>query len=147
VARDPADFVPFEEVEHTADLALIARGRDVRELALNACRGTLALIGDLQGLAPEVWAEIGAEAAEPERLLVRLVKELLLAWEREGGLPVVVELDEADPGAEALSGRVGFAHPPDLDERIQGLPKAATYHDLAIRQRDGWLEVTLVLDV
>ena len=43
---DAAEYVPFEEAEHTADLALVARGRDLRELVLNACRGTIALIGD-----------------------------------------------------------------------------------------------------
>ena len=139
-------FVPFEEAEHTADLALVARGRDVRELVLNACRGTIALIGDTQGLAAEEWVDIGASAEEPERLLVRFVKELLVAWEFHGGLPVALELDEASGEASGLRGRVGFAHPNDLDERITGLPKAATYHDLEIRREGGVLEVTLVLD-
>jgi SHS2 domain-containing protein len=144
---DAAEYVPFEEAEHTADLALVARGRDLRELVLNACRGTIALIGDTEGLTAEEWVDIGASAEEPERLLVRTVKELLAAWESRGGMPVTVELDEAPADASALRGRVGFAHPDDLDERIIGLPKAATYHDLHIRRDGGLLEVMLILDV
>ncbi|MBM3498793.1 MAG: archease [Armatimonadetes bacterium] len=140
-------FVPFAEAEHTADLALVARGRDLAELALNACRGAIALIGDTRGLTAEVWVRIEAQAPEPERLLVRLVTELLVAWELQGGLPVAVELEPAPEAPETLSGRVGFAHPDDLEERITGLPKAATYHDLRIRPEGDLLTVTLVLDV
>jgi SHS2 domain-containing protein len=141
------DFVPFEEAEHTADLAVTARGRDLRELVLNACRGTLRLIGDTSGLTPEQWVVLEASAREPERLLVRFVKELLLAWELHGGLPVAVEIDAGPEGSEALRGRLGLAYPDDIEDRIAGLPKAATYHDLQIRRVDGILEVTLVLDV
>jgi SHS2 domain-containing protein len=140
------EFVPFEEAEHTADLALVARGRSLQELALNACRGTVALIGDARGLRPETWIDIEASAEEPERLLVRLVKELLLAWELEGGMPVAVELREGNDD-RSLGARVGFAHPTDFGERISGHPKAATYHDLAIRREGDLLAITLVLDV
>lgn len=142
-----SEFVPFEEAEHTADLALIARGRDLPELVLNACRGVIALIGDTGGLAAEEWVDIEAAAEEPERLLVRMVKELLAVWESRGGMPVAVELDPTPADASRLRGRVGFAHPADLDERITGLPKAATYHNLHIRRKGALLEVTLVLDV
>lgn len=141
------DFVPFEEAEHTADMAITARGRDLRELALNACRGTLSLIADVEGLTAEEWAPLEAAAEEPERLLIRFLKALLLAWEMHGGLPVQVEIEESGAEDRALRGRVGFAHPPDLDERIRGLPKAATYHNMEIRRVDGLLEATVVLDV
>jgi SHS2 domain-containing protein len=144
---DQTDFVPFEEAEHTADLAVIARGRDLRELVLNVCRGTLRLIGNAEGLSPEQWVSLEASAQEPERLLVRFVKELLLAWELHGGLPVAVEIEPAPEGSGALRGRLGLACPDDIEDRIAGLPKAATYHDLRIRRGDGILEVTLVLDV
>ena len=143
----PPDFIPFEEAEHTADLALIARGRDLPELVLNACRGALSLIGDASGLTPETWVPLTASAAEPERLLVRFVRELLLAWETHGGLPVAVEMDPAAGDATELHGRVAFAYPDDLADRIQSLPKAATYHDLTIRRVGDLLETTLVLDV
>jgi len=145
---------PFEEVDHTADLALIARGKDLPELILNACRGVVHLISDTDGLTPDAWVEISASGDEPERVLVRFVRQLLLEWEISGGLPVAVELapshDNGAPAASrAVSGRVGFAHPhdDDIDRRIKGIPKAATYHDLAIVQVGDHLEVTLILDV
>ncbi|HJN15763.1 MAG TPA: archease [Armatimonadota bacterium] len=138
---------PFEEVDHTADLALLARGKDLPELILNACRGVIHLISDTDGLAPDVWVEISASSDEPERVLVRFVKQLLLEWEINEGLPVAVELSSSS--GEGITGRVGFAHPndDDIDRRIKGIPKAATYHDLATTQVGDHLEVTLVLDV
>ena len=143
----PNAFVPFEECDHTADLAVTVRGRDLQELILNACRGTIALIGETEGLAPEEWAEIEVFAPEPERLLVGTVKQLLFEWDVRGGLPVAAEVDVPDEGAGRARARVGFAHPADVEERIKGLPKAATYHDLEIRRTSGLLETTLVLDV
>jgi SHS2 domain-containing protein len=119
----------------------------LRELVQNACRGTLAIISETTGLVPDRWVALSAEAEEPERLLVRFVRELLVAWEECGGLPVAVEVEPGPPEPGRLRGRVGLAYPPDLDERLKGAPKAVTYHDLRIERVGGLLEVRLVLDV
>ncbi|MGQ9732761.1 MAG: archease [Candidatus Zipacnadales bacterium] len=140
-------FMPFEEREHTADLSVTARGRNLRELILNACRGTIALIGETARLEPEEWTEVEFGAPEPERLLVGMVKQLLLEWETRGGLPVKVEVEALNEQAGQIRARLGFAHPPDLDDRIKHLPKAATYHNLNIYRTGDILEATLVLDV
>ena len=42
---------PFEQVEHTADYAIIARGGDLRELIENAGRGMISLLVDTQAVA------------------------------------------------------------------------------------------------
>jgi SHS2 domain-containing protein len=151
----PPSWQPFEETPHTADLALIARGRSLRELILNACRGTIELTIDTAGLAPEEWIPIAATGADPERLLLGMVKQILYEWETQGGLPVAVAIDAApddawleSPASPAEArGRLGLAHPADLDDRVRAVPKAATYHNLAVRRVADHLEVTLVLDL
>ncbi len=149
------DWLPFEESPHTADLALIARGRDLRELIQNACNGAIGLVVDAGGLAPHRWVPITASGPDRERVLLGMVKQVLYRWEMEGGLPVCVEVESAlepewftspDSPAEAR-GRLGLAYPDDLEDRIKAVPKAATYHDLAIRPVGRLLEVTIVLDI
>ena len=143
----PTGFAPFEEVEHTADLAIVARGRDLPELVRNACRGVIHLIADTEGQAPDEWAPVSSSGADRERILVRFVKALLYEWDVRGGIPVAVEVGELE--GDTLTGRIGFAHPSDgvLEEALRALPKAATYHDLAIEQVGDHLETTLVLDI
>jgi SHS2 domain-containing protein len=152
---DDATFVPFEEQPHTADLALVARGRDFRELLLNACRGVLWALVDSTGLALDEWVLIRSLGSEPERVLLGLVKQILVQWELREGLPVAVEVESAPDDswfaapsvpAEAHA-RLGFAFPPRGEERVKAVPKAATYHDLAIRRVGELLEVTIVLDL
>lgn len=148
------DWQPFEEIDHTADLALVARGRDLRELILNASRGVIHLIADTTELSPDEWVPIIVSAADPERLLVGFVKEILVAWELHGGVPVGVEVEVApddawlnDPVEPAeVRGRMGLANPPGLDDRIKAIPKAATYHGMEVQRVGDWLEVALVLD-
>ncbi len=151
---DSRDWEPFEEAEHTADLALVARGRDLRELILNASRGVLHLIADSTDLGPDEWVSIAVSASDPERLLVGFVKEMLVEWELRGGVAMAVEVEAApddawlngQTGPAEVRGRMGLANPPDLEERIKALPKAATYHGLEIQRVGGLLEATLVLD-
>lgn len=145
---------PFEEAEHTADLALVARGRDLRELIENAALGVIYLIAETGELLPEQWVPITSAGTDPERVLVGFIRELLVEWELRGGLPVAVEVETApddtwlsDPAEPAgARGRIAFAYPPRLDERIKGIPKAATYHGLEIRRVGELLEANLVLD-
>ena len=151
---DSSDWQPFEEREHTADLALVARGRDLRELILNASRGVLHLIADTSGVMAEEWVPITVSGRDPERLLVGFIKEILVEWELQGGVPVTVEVqaaphdawlqEPAEPGL--VEGRLGLASPPDLEERIKSIPKAATHHGLAIERVGELLEAELVLD-
>jgi SHS2 domain-containing protein len=151
---DCSDWEPFEETEHTADLALVARGRDLRELILNASRGVVHLIADATGLTPDEWVSVAVSGSDPERLLVGFIKEILVEWELHGGVPVAVEvkaapdsawLNQPGEGAE-VRGRVGLADPSDADERIRAIPKAATYHGLQIQRVGDLLEAALVLD-
>jgi SHS2 domain-containing protein len=149
------DWLPFEEAPHTADLALIARGRDLRELILNACNGAISLVVDVADLAPSRWVAIAARGPDPERILLGMVKQVLYRWEVERGLPVCVQVTSAPDAAWTVSpdspaearGRLGLADPEDLEDRVKAVPKAATYHDLAIRRAGELLEVTIILDL
>jgi SHS2 domain-containing protein len=54
-------------------------------------------------------------------------------------------LNDPEEPAE-VRGRMGLVNPPNLDDRIKALPKAATYHGLEVQRVGEWLEAALVLD-
>ena len=97
------EFVPYEEVDHTADYALVARGRTFPELLLNASVGLCHLLADVAALpAPAERRAVRARAPSRERLLVGWLRELLFLHETEDVAFSAIGLDDVrdslDPG-------------------------------------------------
>lgn len=131
----------FEEIEHTADLAIRAYGRDMRELFANAARGMFALMAEPSLEDSARQREVRLEGADYEGLLVDWLNELLYLHEVEGETYSQFDI-------ETLS-------PTKLEARITGRPtknktkaiKAATFHNLAIEETANGLVATIVFDV
>lgn len=142
---DMSDELPngaIRIVEHTADWALLVRGRDLAELFRHAAVGLARLLaGDLAAVPKDMQREIQLEAYDAEGLLVEWLGELAYWAEREGLVFPLIEHLEVAP--DRLAGRVRGGRALELQKHI----KAVTYHDLAIREQDGKLEVTIVFDV
>lgn len=133
---------PIRVVEHTADWALRLRGRDLTELFRRAAEGMAQLlVDDLADVPLDQAREVALEAYDAESLLVDWLGELAYWAERDGLVFPVVELRGVTP--TRLTGMVRGGRPPTIQKHI----KAVTYHDLAIRQKDDGLEVTVVFDV
>ena len=131
----------FEEIEHTADWAYRVRGKDLAELFIQAALGLYALVG--MELAPEerITRALQLEGIDRESLLVAWLNELLYFHESEGLGFERLEIQHLDETS--------------IQAIVTGAPtqqwlkdiKAVTYHNLAIRETESGLEVTLVLDV
>jgi SHS2 domain-containing protein len=134
----------YETFEHTADLGLLVRGRDLRDLfelaALGLCR---IMFG--RATAGTAERTVAQEGEEPEELLVAWLEEIIFAFEVEGFLTARAVVDDLGPGS--VSGRLVGSVPPPGTARLGHSVKAVTYHDLEIRAADGLLEARVVLDV
>ena len=138
---------PFEQVEHTADYALVVRGRDLRELIENAGGGMISLLVDAEAVAATQKVEFTAEADSPERLLLQCLRELLYLEEDEGLVPVEFTVtglceDSLEAKCTAAVAPIDQARP----HLLVGI-KAVTYHDLHIVATPRGLEVQIVFDV
>jgi SHS2 domain-containing protein len=137
----------FEEVEHTADLALKVHGHSLKELFINAACGLFSLMADLESLSPSVSREIYLEAPDRESLLVDWLNELLYLHEVEEEIYTRFEIEALSP--TALSAIIWGAkmRASKLTALLRRIVKAATFHDLEIREtEDGYL-TTVVFDV
>jgi SHS2 domain-containing protein len=137
-----SDPLGFEEVEHTADWALRVRGRDLRELLVNAARGmSRLLVSDVEAIPSEVERRFELDAFDAESLLVEWLGEL--AYWVEAEMLVFREFDLPQVAVDHLEAVVRGGHVPDLQRHI----KAVTYHALEIIETEDGLEATVVFDV
>ena len=129
-AGKPGDFLPFEAVDHTADLAYVARGRSLEELFENAARGMFAFLIDAETIRTEREDRIELEAADREESLISWLQELLYRTEVHRMLYREFEIHAAGPPRLVAICR-GESYDPSRHE-IETEIKAATYHDLHI---------------
>lgn len=130
----------YREVEHTADWELQAWAPDLPGLFEQAAQGMVALAGVQIQSEPRLARHFTLTAADPERLLVSFLAELLWLGEGEG-----LGFDSFDLSIQAntLDARVTGGV---IIERTKEI-KAVTYHHLAIRPTGSGLEVNIVFDV
>jgi len=131
---------PYEEIDHTADWAFRAFGRDLVELYSNAAYALFALEGALDTQST-LTREVRVEGVDREALLVNWLNELLYLQETQHETYQRFELSELSETK--------------LRATIHGAPaspttkfiKAVTFHDLKIIQTpEGW-QATIVVDV
>jgi riboflavin kinase/FMN adenylyltransferase len=131
----------YEEIEHTADLAMRAYGRDLRELFVNAAYGMFDLMAEPAPDEPLRRREVALEGSDHEALLVDWLNELIYLHEVEGETYTrftIQYLSSAALRASVEGGATG---------RKTKAIKAATFHDLSIRETKAGYEATIVFDV
>ena len=131
----------FEEIEHTADLAIRAYGRDLRELFANAAHGMFALMVEPSLEESACQREVSLEATDYEGLLVDWLNELIYLHEVEGETYSQFDIETISPAK--LVAHVTGGPTRSKTKSI----KAATFHDLAIEETANGLVATIVFDV
>jgi len=133
----------YREVEHTADRALQVWGQSLPALFVGAAQGMYSLMDDLdrQGLVATEWHTVSLEALDREGLLVDWLNELLFLAESEELLLVSFEIDSLT--GTSLEGRVGGVPAKEVKSDI----KAATYHNLELREKEGGWSTLITFDV
>lgn len=137
-----SDSLPWEELTHTADLRLRARGRTRTELFVHAALGMLALMrypAATHGAPLAVRVEL--TSLDWETTLVDWLGELLYLADAHQAQWRHITIERLE--AECIASQVEGIAPIQSGRLI----KAVTFHDLAIQPcAEGW-EVTLTFDV
>jgi SHS2 domain-containing protein len=131
----------FEEIEHTADIAIRVWGRDLAELFANAAYGMGYLLADVQDVAPTVPETIELEAEDVEILLVEWLSELLFRGERRGLVFTRINSLQVTPTRLYAAVQGGA-----IQERYSHI-KAVTFSELQITRTDTGYETVVVFDV
>ena len=135
------EALPYEEIEHTADLAMRVRGVDMAQLLIHAAEGMLHL--SAARMKPGRGRKINLELQAPDReqLLVVWLEELLFGMETRS-------VAYRDFNVRILEGPQLKASMRELAlDSIAKHIKAVTFHDLRITATQEGLEATVVFDV
>jgi SHS2 domain-containing protein len=139
-----ADEKPvFEEIEHTADIALKIVGKSLRSLFIHAALGFNSLLEGMDNADSfeQVHHDLQIDAADSEQLLVQWLSELAFFAEVEQ-----VRFDRFD---------IKKISPTHLNAGMKGRRfdvlnnpvKAVTYHNLKIVETPQGFETTVVFDI
>lgn len=129
-------------LDHTSEITLHVRAADWPGLLAEAGRGLAELL--LRGAAQEVdgdWRPLEVSSHDREALLVDWLNELLYVAETALWVPAEIEVeDSSDTHVKARARGVTVEQPPSL-------VKAATFHDLHVRDLPEGLDAEVILDV
>ena len=131
----------WQEIDHTADIALRVWGDDLGDLFITAARGMFALVVEgLADVAPERAFPLALDAPDVETLLVDWLNEVLYLQEVEKVAFVAFDFETLTPITLRAQVR-GGAFP-----AYRAYIKAATYHNLAVVATPEGYQVEIVLD-
>lgn len=130
----------YEEVEHTADIALRVWGEDFQALLTQAAKGLYALMGIIPASSSCKETSFSILQAPPETILVDFLTELLYLAEEAG---LILDNFSYDEGINMLAiSAVGYKI--FTQERFI---KAVTFHNLTIEGTSAGFETTITFDV
>ncbi|NQU95312.1 MAG: archease [Candidatus Omnitrophica bacterium] len=135
----------YEQIPHTSDIALRVYGKDLKELFANAAYGMFDIIADLEGLKESVSIDVSLKAPSKEELLVSWLDELLYSFYTKGIIFFKFDIDSINK--EELVAKAHGRHVGENRNRLKSEIKAATYHDLEIKEERDGLNVQIVFDV
>jgi len=131
----------YEELDHTADLALRIYGRDLEELFANAAYAMFCQLADIEHITPSIQRQITVDGTDYESLLVNWLNELLYLHESLGEVYCTFDVRELSP--QHLQATVHGMRSEDINMII----KAATFHGLAIQETPTGYVATVVFDI
>ena len=131
----------FEEIEHAADRAFRVTGRDFAELLENAARAMQSITGPSPGNGMTATREVEVEGVDRESLLVNWLNEILYLEQVQRLICERFHIDEL--AKYRVRARVDTRACHQSVSHI----KAATFHNLKIRETAEGLEAEVVFDV
>lgn len=129
----------WQEIEHTADLALHLWAADLPDLFATAAQGMLALFVEVDDRQPETKT-LTLKALDVEMLLIDWLNELLYFVEVQGIAFAMFEFAELTPTALTATLHGGPVR------AYTGYVKAATFHDLRVVATPEGYETEIVFD-
>ena len=135
----------YEIIDHTADIGIKAYGKDLEELFGNAAYGMFDIAADLEGLKPSTSVKIKLEAPNYEELLINWLDELIYNFYTKGIIFSEFKIDKLD--SQHIEAEAHGQHIGDNRSRLKTEIKAATFHELKIKESKEGYEVQIIFDI
>jgi SHS2 domain-containing protein len=137
--------LPFEVIEHTAEVGLRAESPTLPETFADLGLGLFSLITDPASVRPARTWTVEIASHDLPSLVVDWLNELLFLHARDGALASEISVHEATPTRLRAAVR---GEPFDPQRHPRGIEvKAATYHGLRVDPTDSAWVAVVYLDI
>ena len=136
----PTSLYGYREISHTADWELEVWAPDLVSLLEHAARGMYHLTDLKLALHPRLTRKLEIPIGEPETLLIDFLTELIYLTESER---IAFDRFDLEFSGDLLTAQLTGSRIESLAKEI----KAATYHNLEIRETRDGLVANIVFDV
>ncbi len=136
---------PFELLEHTADVGVLAHGRTLAEAFVHAAEGMFSVMVNLSGVREEEERSLAVEAHDWPSLLVAWLSELIYFCDIDGLVFKRFEIRQMKPYSLQAS-----AYGEKIDRQRHELGagvKAITRHMLEVDEDEEGYRVQVLLDI
>lgn len=134
----------YEFIEHTADIAIRVKGKDLKELFKNAAAAVFDIIAERKtSEGTNIRLAVSQEADNLDELFVNWLNELLSLSAAKDLIFTEFKIDSIEE--KALKAAVFGQRTNSF--RMKAEIKAATYHELKLEKNDSGWQATLILDV
>ena len=134
----------IEQIDISGDAGLRVRGKSKEQLFINAARGMYDLITGGAEFGDSEVREIGVTADSIENAFVQWLNELIFLFDTYGFVGKVFSVTFHNTALKAAIS--GDTFDPQRNDR-KLLIKAATYHDLSIRDMGDHWEAVVIFDI
>jgi SHS2 domain-containing protein len=140
--------MPYEFFPHTGDIGIRVWGASLEELLRSAVQAFTDAVVDLASVHEVETLHVSCLAAAPDLLLHDLLCELLYQFDARGRLARDAEIT-VSRGADSwlLEARTRGEPFDAARHHPKVLVKGVTYHALAVLERDGLWQGTVILDI
>ena len=144
-SRGCASMRRYELLDHTADIGIVAFGRDLPEAFAAAAYAMFDILTDIDNIQEAGSFELQISAINVEELLLAWLDELLYDFYTKG--IIFCDFDIVDIADTRIKAHAHGRHIADNRNRLKTEIKAATYHDLKIEEDNNMYSVEIVFDV
>jgi SHS2 domain-containing protein len=135
----------FEILDHTADVGIVAYGRDIEELFCNAALALFSLITEPGSIQEKSHLHLKVSSDERDSLLVEWMNELIYCFDTKHFL-----FNRFDIESLTQNELKATCHGEDFDpmkHKIKRAVKAATYHMLRLDSYNDGYKARIILDI
>ena len=136
----------FEILDHTADLGMVVRGKDLDELFVSAAKALAALLVTRQDNRASKEVPISIEGEDLTDTMIRWLGEILYLFEGEGLIFTNVSKFTLSSPRHLDATVVAVPFDPEKDDILHDI-KAVTYHRASVNQTDNGWEATVIFDL
>jgi SHS2 domain-containing protein len=132
-------YPEFEEIAHTADLQIIAYGKTLEELFVNAGKAMYQVTGAEPGSYKNKARSVSLNESDHETLLIAYLEELVFLTDQR----LMAVAPELNISLTELSGVIPLYSLKKMKTEI----KAVTYHEMEIKEKDGMYRTKITFDI